>query len=109
MALSEQISSIAKLNEKLQVEQYLFPLKLASAISLPQEDLPDTEQSHSGIVFCKFMAGAINFFIHKTYCSCQWPTLCFCCCKKYPRMAFWIQVQHGDRVTSMFATPLRVP
>lgn len=51
MALSEHISIIAKCNKKPQVEQHLFPLKLASAISLSQEVLPDTEQSHSGIVF----------------------------------------------------------
>lgn len=61
MALSEHISINAKCNKKLQVEQHLFPLQPASAISLSQEVLPDTEQSLRDS-FCKFMAGAINFF-----------------------------------------------
>lgn len=89
MALSEHISINAKCNKKLQVEQHLFPLQPASAISLSQEVLPDTEQSLRDS-FCKFMAGAINFFNmkKKTTFSCRWPTLCFCCCKKDPGMAF---------------------
>lgn len=51
MALSEHISVTAERNTNLQVEQHLLPLKLPSAISLSQEVLQDTEQSHSGIVF----------------------------------------------------------
>lgn len=63
MALSEHISIITKYNKKLQVERHLFPLKIASAISLSQEVLPDTEQSHSGIVFVNLWQELSTFYI----------------------------------------------
>lgn len=64
MALSEHISISAKRSKKLQVEQHLFPLQPASAISLSQEVLPDTEQSHSGIVFVNLWQELSTFFIY---------------------------------------------
>lgn len=65
MALSEHISITAARNTKLQVEQHLFPLKLASAISLSHEVLQDTGQSHSGIVFVNLWQDLSTFLYIK--------------------------------------------
>lgn len=49
-----------------------------------------TQNSHSGIVFVNLWQELSTFLIwkkKKTF-SCRWPTLCFCCCKKDPGMAF---------------------
>lgn len=110
MALSEHISINAKCNKKLQVEQHLFPLQPASAISLSQEVLPDTEQSLRDS-FCKFMAGAINFFNMKKKKNLFLPVTntLFLLLQERSRDGFWTQFQRGDRVTSVFAAPLQVP
>lgn len=109
MALSEHISISAKSNKKLQVEQHLFPLQPASAISLSQEVLPDTEQSLRDS-FCKFMAGAINFFyMKKPQLFLPVTNTSFLLLQEISRDGFWTQFQRGDRVTSVFAAPLQVP
>lgn len=113
MALSEHISISAKRSKKLQVEQHLFPLQPASAISLSQEVLPDTEQSHSGIVFVNLWQELSTFFIYIKKKTNQLflplTNILFLSLQEISRDGFWTRFQRGDRVTSVFAAPLQVP
>lgn len=109
MALSEHISISAKCNKKLQVEQHLFPLQPASAISLSQEVLPDTEQSHSGIVFVNLWQELSTFLYEKKKKFLASDQHFVFVVARNSQDGFWTQFQRGDRVTSVFAAPLQVP